>query len=96
MFVQFGGAEGGHALGAFHFGGDDAGIAQDFEVMGAGGLGDIHRDFVASQGAAFCLQQFLDDGQAPRIGERLHDGGQPDVSHRRMGIGLHYEATSHG
>ncbi len=85
---QFLAAERGQAAGAFGLGFGEAGVAEDFEVVGAGGFGDFEADFVAGEGAARG-QQLADDGEAAGIGEGLQDSVQGDLAEGGMGIRFH-------
>ena len=89
MFIQLGFAERGHAFGAFDPGGNEAGGAEDFKMMGTGGLGNVQVHFIAGQRPSLGLQQSLDDGHPAGIGQGLHDVGQRHVAQGRMGIMFH-------
>ena len=94
-FVQFASAQGSHALRAVHFGANHSCGAEHLEMMRPGRLRYIEPNFVAGQRAAFGSQQFTDDGQPARVGQRVHDCGQFNFAHRWMAVSLHNTAPCH-
>jgi len=87
--VEFGFADGGHALGALDLGVNETGGAQDFKMVGPGGFRKFQLYFVAGQWPSAGRQQLPDDGEAAGVGESLHHQGQGDVPQVRMHVGLH-------
>ncbi len=89
MPFQFLAAHGGQTAGALGLGFDQAGVAEDFEVVGPSGFGHFEADFVAGKWTPAGGQQLAQDREAARIGQGLQDGVQGNIAQRGMGIRFH-------
>lgn len=84
--VEFLSAEGGEVLGALFALGDDAGVAEDFHVVGEGGLGEFALEGVAGL-RSFCGH--ADDFEARGITQGAQDLGQGDFGDVGVGDVFH-------